>query len=71
MAVEQLPCIRVSGEGTGQPERMERGEAEVCPTNSFPTLMLRPGLETRETRGTRSRLHPTRIGERDSQPGVL
>src|SRR5271169_4205767 len=24
----------------------------ACPTNSFPTLMLRPGLETRETRGT-------------------
>src|SRR5271165_3456780 len=25
----------------------------ACPTNSFPALMLRPGLETRETRGTR------------------
>ena len=60
MAVEQLPCIRVPEEGTGQRERMERAEAEVCPTNGFPTLMLRPGLETRETRGTRrfSTSHP-------------
>ena len=53
MAVEQLPRIRVPGEGTGPRERMERAEAEVCPTNSFPALTLRPGLETRETRGTR------------------
>ena len=39
--------------GIGQRERMELAEAEVCPATSFPTLMLRPGLETRETRGTR------------------
>jgi hypothetical protein len=32
-----------------------RAEDEVCPTSSFPTLMLRPGLETRETRGMLSR----------------
>src|SRR5271157_5365744 len=53
MGVEQLPRIRGPGEGTGPRERMERAEAEVCPTNSFPALTLRPGLETRETRGTR------------------
>src|SRR5271166_5939609 len=49
--LEHLPRIRVPG--IGQRERMELAEAEVCPATSFPTLMLRPGLETRETRGTR------------------
>ena len=40
--------------GLGSGERMGCAEGEVCPTNSFPALMLRPGLETRETRGTRA-----------------
>ncbi len=53
MAVEQFLRVRVPGEGTGPRERMERAEAEVCRTNRFPALRLRPGLETRETRGTR------------------
>ena len=39
-------------------ERMERAEAEVCSTNSFPALRLRPGLETRETRGTHYKRAP-------------
>jgi hypothetical protein len=52
MAVEQLPGARLPGNGTGTGERVGRAEDEVCPTNSFPTLMLRPGLETRETQGT-------------------
>jgi hypothetical protein len=52
--VEQLLRIRVPGQGTGPREQMERAEAEVCRTNSFPGLTLRPGLETRETRGTRA-----------------
>ena len=41
--------------GLGSGERMGCAEGEVCPTNSFPALMLRPGLETRETRGMLSR----------------
>ncbi|MGA2877014.1 MAG: hypothetical protein ABSE82_15965, partial [Nitrososphaerales archaeon] len=38
--------------GLGSGERMGCAEDEVCPTNGFPTPMLRPGLETRETRVT-------------------
>lgn len=43
MAVEQLPRVRLPRERSGPGERVGRAEAEVCPTNSFPTLMLRPG----------------------------
>ena len=45
--------MHLPGERIGHRERMERAEAQICPTDSFPTLMLRPGLEPRETRGTR------------------
>src|SRR5208337_3150876 len=55
VALEQLPRVCLSGERSGRNKSVERAKAQDHRADKFPNVMrrTRPGLEPRETRGTR------------------